>query len=248
MAAIKKTLLQIVQEILSDLDSEDVDSITDTLEALQVVKIVESTFYNLIATRDIPEHYELIKLTAESDSNRPTHFQYPENTNHIDKVWYATNDTGDHEYTEIQFMEPMDFLYRIDRVQSDYQVVTDKSAGTSLRIVNNCPPRFYTSFDDENIVMDSFKSTIDSTLQQSKVRAFGSVLPIFDSDSDDYVPDIDGVMFPHLIAEAKSTAFSILKGGVDQKIEQAARRQKSYIQNDKYKTVRGNTWNDYGRS
>ena len=95
--------------------------------------------------------------------------------------------------------------------------------------------------------MDSYKSTIDSTLQQSKVRAIGTVTPVFDSTSDSYVPDIDGVLFPYLIAEAKSTCFSVLKGGVDQKIEQSARRQKSAVRNDMYRNKRPKNWSTYGR-
>ena len=66
--AVKKTLLQIVQNILSDMDSEDVNSLNDSIEAQQVASIVEDTYYNIIATRHIPEHQELIKLTALSRS------------------------------------------------------------------------------------------------------------------------------------------------------------------------------------
>ena len=55
----KKTLLQIVQNILSDLDSEDVNSISDTVEAMQIARVVENTFYNIVATRDVlnTHHY-----------------------------------------------------------------------------------------------------------------------------------------------------------------------------------------------
>jgi len=73
------------------------------------------------------------------------------------------------------------------------------------------------------------------------------VYPVF-SLTDDYVPDIDAAMFPYLIAEAKSTAFSLLKGGSDPKIEQAARRQKSYVQNDMYRNQRLANWSTYGRN
>ena len=41
--AIKKNLLEIVQNILSDMDSEEVNTISDTVEAMQVAQIVETT-------------------------------------------------------------------------------------------------------------------------------------------------------------------------------------------------------------
>ena len=39
----KTTLLQIVQSILSDMDSEEVNSISDTTEAQQIASVVEDT-------------------------------------------------------------------------------------------------------------------------------------------------------------------------------------------------------------
>ena len=242
--AIKMTLLEIVQSILSDMDSEEASSITDNNESAQVASIVRDTFYNIIATRNVPEHAGLLKLTALSDSAYPSHFSYPDNLKSIDMVWYKTSD-GD--YTEVKWCEPLDFLSRTDGRGSDYTSVNDKQGATELRIQNNKHPEFYTSFDDEYIVMDSYESAVDTTLQSSKVRAHGVSYPVF-SIEDTYTPDLDPVYFPYLLAEAKSTAMSLLKGASDPKVEQAARRQKSYIQNDRYNTTRPVSWNTYGRT
>ena len=65
--------------------------------------------------------------------------------------------------------------------------------------------------------------------------------------SSTFTPDIDAVMFPYLLAEAKATAMSLFKTGPDPKIEQVARRQKVYVQNDKHKVNRGRPHNNYGR-
>src|SRR6056297_495991 len=175
--AVKKTLLELVQNILSDMDSQDVNSIGDTLEAQQVARIVESTYYNLITTTDIPEHYELIKLTAASDSTYPTHFSFPENVKRIDKLWYDTSDDGSLEYTEVQWMDPICFIERQDALQSN----------------------------------------------------------------------LDAVLFPYLYNEARSMCMEVLKGGSLPKVEQDARRQKSYVQNDMYRTKQPNNWSNYGR-
>jgi len=239
----KKTLLQIVQSILSDMDSEDVNSLSDSIEAQQVASIVEDTYFNIIATRDIPEHYELLKLTAASDSEFPTHFHYPTQCKEIQTLWYEDKN-GD--YREITWCEPMDFIRKTDQVGEDYDTVLDKNGGTKLRILNNQDPSFYTSFDDEWVVLNSYDSTVDTTLQSSKVRAYGVVYPTFQR-TDSFVPDLDNTMFPYLIAESKSVAMSLLKGQSDPKIEQAARRQQSYVQNDMYKTKRPTKWSNYCR-
>ena len=242
----KKTLLEIVKDILSDIDSEDVSSVSDTVESLQVAKVVEATFYDLVATRDIPEHQSLIKLTPLSDSNYPTHFVLEDTQSDITNIWYDVSDDGTYEYRELTYLDPVEFIQLVDRRGSDYTLVGDKVAGTKLRILNNKQPTYYTSFDDEHIVMDAHKSTVDTTLQQSKVRVLGNTVPTF-SISDTYTPDIDSTMFPYLIQEAKSRAFSIFKGQIDQKVEQSARRQKVYVQNDKRRTKARSKLRDYGR-
>tara|TARA_R110000765_G_scaffold424234_1_gene534635 strand:- start:453 stop:692 length:240 start_codon:yes stop_codon:yes gene_type:complete len=73
----RQTLLQLTQSILSDMDSEAVNSISDTVEAQQIASVIEDTFFNISSARDIPEHHQLLKLTSLSSTARPTHFQYP---------------------------------------------------------------------------------------------------------------------------------------------------------------------------
>jgi len=246
--AIKKNLLEIVQNILSDMDSEEVNTISDTIEAMQVAQIVETTFYNMVAARDIPEHESLLKLTAMSDTDFPTHFQYPTNVKHIEQVSYDVSSDGTYEYRVLKWEEPLDFLRKTDnRSLSSVTVVNDKSGGTKLRIFNDRMPTYYTSFDDNYIVMDAYDSTIDTTLTQAKSRAFGTTYPVFSQD-DTYVPDLDATMHPYLLAEAKSSCMSLLKGGTDMKVEQSARRQKSYVQNDMYKTKKGFKRPNYGKN
>ena len=77
-------------------------------------------------------------------------------------------------------------------------------------------------------------------------RAMGYTIPVFSVD-DAYVPDLDAEMFQYLVNESKSVCFSLFKGGPDPKVDQAARRQKSYTQNDMYKTKRANSRPLYGR-
>lgn len=239
----KMTLLQIVQSILNDMDSEDVNSINDSMEATQVASIVRDTFYNITSTRNVPEHQELIKLTALSDTNFPTHFEYPTNTKQIFKVWYKNSDGN---YREIDYVEPLDFLSMTDGIQSDYATVNDKVAGTQLRIANDRDPSYYTSFDDKYVVFNSYNSNTEVTLQESKVRAYGSKVPVF-TIADSFVPDLDVDMFPYLLAESKSVAMSLMKGQPDPKVEQHARRQKNYIQSRRYNTKQYPKWKAYGR-
>lgn len=241
----KMTLLEMVQSILSDMDAEEVNSIGDTTEATQVASIIKDTYYNTVANRTIPEHRQMSKLVALSDNRKPTHFKYADLTK-VERVWYDKSDTNEFRYEEIKWLDPIDFVEHIDNVSGNYKLVDDAKAGTKLRIRTDAMPSVYTSFDDEFIVMDAYDSAIDSTLQESKTRAYGTVVKDFVMN-DNFVAHVDAHIFPYLLAEAKSTAMSLLMGGPDPKVDQAARRQKSYLQNDKYNTLRTRRMSHYGR-
>jgi len=244
----KKTLLEMVGSILSDMDSEAVNSIGDTVEAQQIASVIEDTYYNIIAARNIPEHQQLLKLTSLSSSTRPTHFTYPTNTKEIVSLSYNVDTSGGVNYGTVYFVEPLDFLSRMPAsVAGTTLVVPDEAANTSLVVFSDRMPTYYTSFDDLHIVMNAYDISVESILQASKTRAYGTVYPTF-TIADGFVPDLDDTMMPYLLAEAKSTCFSLFKSGSDPKVEQAARRLKSFVQNDMYRTKRPNVRNHYGRN
>lgn len=241
----KRTLLQIVQNILSDMDSEDVNSISDSIEAEQIASVVRDVYYNMVSTRMIPEHQELIRLVSLSNSARPTHFQVPESVKRIDFLRYNISTTNGTEFKEIEYIEPLVFL-TLNRDGDNVDTVYDVNGNTPILVRNDKMPDYYTSFDDLHIVMDSYDSNVDNILAESKTQALGHKVPDFNIN-DNFTPDLDEVLFPYLIAESKSTCFSLFKSGVDQKIEQAARRQKSYMQSDMYRVKKENKRPYYGR-
>jgi hypothetical protein len=236
----KRTLLELVQSILSDMDSENVNSISDSDEAQQIASVVRDTFYNITSARAIPEHDRLLALTALTDSTRPTHFKYPDNVKEIRLFEY----NGD----EVTWKDPVDFLNSMPDATSDNSIaVLDPISLTTLYVRNDNDPKFYTSFDNEYIICDSYDSSVDTTLQNSKSRCWGTQYPVF-SIEDDYTPELDDVLFPYLLAESKSTCFSIFKSGSDPKIEQSARRLKAYVQNDLHRTKLSPARPLYGRN
>ena len=242
----RRTLLSMTQSILSDMDSEGVNTISDTVEAMQVASVIEDTYYNIISARDIPEHRQLVKLVSLSDNTKPTHFVYPSNTRKLEEIRYNVSTTATSDYAVISYVEPMEFLNRMQETAGNTVAVKDVAGGTDIYVRNDVQPTYYTSFDDDHIVMNSFKASVESILSTSKTRAFGYILPTF-SQTDSFEPDIDDVMLSYLLAEAKSVCFSLFKSGSDPKVEQTARRLKSYVQNDQFKTKKQNARPNYGR-
>jgi len=252
MVAMKKTLLEIVQDILNDLDSDSVNSIDDTIEATQVANIVAQTYFDLISDRTIPEHFELFRLTALGDSERPNYMALPDNVANVLKVEYNKSSSSKQEYKEIHWREPLDFLRHTgarNSDSSDVKTVLDFNGSTELLIFTDRMPFMYTSFDNKHIVMDSHDVTIEATLQASKSRGYGPLIPTV-TLTDTFTFDFESKFFPFLVAEAKSRSFSILHKTVDQKVEQTARRHKTSLQVEKYRLdrQRPRSGNHYGRT
>jgi hypothetical protein len=225
------------------MDSEPVNSISDSIEAEQIASVVEDTYFNFVSSREIPEHRRLIKITALSDNTKPTHFKYV--GRQLYWIRYNIDENSQTNYREIKYMDPGSFATR-NLDTSNVTTVYDASASTNLLILNDRMPSLYTSFDDEHIVMDAFKSSVESTLQTTKTQAYGIVTPTF-SLSDTFEPDIDEDLIPYLLAEAKSACFSLFKSGSDPKVEQSARRLKSFVTTGLYRTKQENVRNNYGR-
>ena len=69
----KYTLLEIVQEILSDMDSDEVNSIDDTVESQQVASIVRSAYMALMSNRNWAHLRKLVNLVNSTTTAQPTH-------------------------------------------------------------------------------------------------------------------------------------------------------------------------------
>lgn len=244
----KYNLLKLVQKVLSSMSSDEVSDIGETVESLQVVDIIEDVYYNLVTNSEVPEHEGLIQLQALADSNKPNYLKIPANVSKITEVWYNVSTEGELEYKPMVWLEPAEFLRRnssIDTTQANVVKVTDFN-GTKFAVVNDEMPKYWTTFDDEYLVFDSYASAVDSTLQQSKTRVIARKLPVFER-TNTYIPDIDDNLFPILLNEAKSWAYLELKQTGHAKAEQQSRRQRTRLQKERERITSPNSRPNYGR-
>ena len=245
------TLLEMTQDILSDMDSDEVNSINDSVESLQVAQIIKTTYYNIIDGRDYDFLYELFQLESSGTSSRPTHMKLPENIIDLKYIKYNTRkstDTKD-KYLKIKYLMPEDFMEIVDKrdsSKSNVTVITDPT-GISINVKNDKAPEYFTSFDDENLVFDSYDSVVDTTLQNSKTQCHGKRSVAF-TLLDTFTPDLPAQMFSYLLAEAKSTAFVTLKQVANAKAEQVSTSQKRRMSQDAWRLKNGIHYPNYGRS
>lgn len=247
----KWTLLEIVQDILSDMDSDNVNSIMDTFESEQVAQIVKSTYFSQISTRDWPHMRQLIQLTPSSDPALPTHMYVPDDVTRM--VFINYNSAGENEdrklFKKMQWREPQEFLQLVNNQNSEISevdVVQDPS-GIELLIRNDRPPTYYTSFDDKTLIFNAYDSKVDNTLQNSKIQAQAYVMPSWQM-TDTFVPDLPAEAFMGLLEEAKSRAMIRLKQIEDPKAEQESRKQQRWLSRNAWKVKGGIKRPNYGRN
>ncbi len=81
----EQSLLNMVQNILSSLDSDEVNSIGDTVESRQVAQIIENKYYDMVSRGFFPEHNRLLQLDPSLDPTRPTLMFIPAG---VSKIWW----------------------------------------------------------------------------------------------------------------------------------------------------------------
>lgn len=247
----KMTLLEIVSDILNDMSSDFVNSIDDTEESQQIAQIVKSTYFAMMSNRNWPHLKKAISLSAFGGSAYPTHMRVNEDIKELTFLNYNKIKTGEtrKRYEAVKWEEPDSFLYRINQENSDetfVDIVTDPS-GIELLIRNDKAPTYYTSFDDDVVVFDSYDSAVDTILQSSKFQGQGYVLPSW-SHTDAAVPDLPAEAFTALLEEAKSRASVKLNQEADPKAEQEAGRQHRWLSRKAWQVNGGIKYPNYGRT
>jgi hypothetical protein len=87
----KMTNLDYVQNILSSLGSDEVNSVSDTTESLQVLTILKTTYFNMVGRLHLPEHGQLIQLDSSLDATMPVLMYIPSEVTHLQWLKYFNN-------------------------------------------------------------------------------------------------------------------------------------------------------------
>lgn len=246
----RMTLLEMVQDILSEMDSDEVNSLDDTIEAGQVATIIKNSYFLMCSNRNWGDEKELTTLDHVGIIPMPTHMLIPEDIKQLDYLAYNNVKRGSpkSEYVTVAYKHPDEFLRIVQNhpTNSDnYQEVTD-FGGVKMFIRNNANPRYWTSFDDKHIVCDSYDKTEDTTLKVSKTQAMVVRAPKWEY-REDFIPKLPVEAFAALLAEAKSTAFFSLKQMQNAKAEAASQRQQRWLARKNSTTMGGVRYMTYGR-
>lgn len=207
----KKTVLKIVQDALEVMGSHQVDSLTasDTpQEALDVANIAKQTYEFMVSRYDWEFQKELNVLEGLADNDYPTYLKIPDAVSEVEWFRYDTE--------ELKWMDKEAFLDMLNERKASFDAGTSgyisKTSlnGITLYLRDDKAPEYYTSFDNEYIITDSYDSSVDSVLQASKTAASVVKLPVFTID-DAFTPDIPDGLVATFQAEVNRACFVYIK-------------------------------------
>lgn len=152
-----RTLLEMTQDILSRMSSDEVNSISDTAESLQIATIIKNKYFDIVARGDLPAEERLIQLTPSDDATKPVLMYVPDGVITIEWLkYFDTNPTDSQEQS--QFGSGHDTNLDITHTPSDpadvpagYKYVTLLPIAQFLDMVNGFNP------SESNVETLSFK-------------------------------------------------------------------------------------------
>lgn len=248
-----KTLLQVVQEVAENINSDEVTTLTNaSTEVDDIRKLVLHTLEDLMNRNE----WEFLKdrpLQLLAGTN-VIELAIPTTVQRVQTVKYRHVQAGVQTgFTTLTYMHPDDFLSRLQNVnptEPGRDTVT-LTGGVELYPANNRHPRFWTSFDEKNIVFDSY----DVAENASGVEAGDSAilatiyLDFTGSNLETWVAPIPESLFPLWIQEASADASVKFRQTEDPREERKSRR--SYVQQIRKEPVTnkdsGSKEVDYGR-
>lgn len=91
----KYTLLEMTQDILSNMSSDEVNSISDTTESMQVATIIKQKYFDIVNRVNLPEHDQLIQLDPSTDPSSPVLMYVPAGVADIKWIKYFDSNVLD---------------------------------------------------------------------------------------------------------------------------------------------------------
>lgn len=186
------TYLQIVQRVASAIDSDNVTAIDESPESEQIAELVKTVYDDLMSEFPWYHKRETIQLEVTA-------------TAHIMKI---PNDVEQLASDIIYYDNEPVYYWHPDKMR-DHLANQDTSLSTidSNGAQNDKDPSYWSSYDDENIIFDSY----DGTLVQAETAVW-AIKEVSPPETDTDVPDMPNNLHPVLLWGVMEEAFRTLKG------------------------------------
>lgn len=232
----RKTLLEITQNILEEMGSDLVTSISDTTESSQVAALVRQAFEYLMNNRNWDFNRQITTLESPSDSTNPTTFNVPATLQEI--IWMK------YDNKDVTYLDPSEFD---DLVKGRSTALSNVTSGGFF---NDRDPAYWTSYNETQIVFDAYDVTEGDNLLEGRLRVYAYVEPTW-THTDSFYPPVPLKYFNLLEDEARSLCYNFILKQPSGKIEKSLLNRQAQMQGGHSATGQGkhksNTTVNYGR-
>lgn len=177
------------QNILSRMSSDEVNSISDTPESLQVANIIKNKYYDIISRGDLPEHNQLFQLDPSLTDTEPVLMFVPTGVSRVEWVKYYNSNVSDTATTTDDHDLNVDIVPATGSVNPappGYQYVTMLPIKQFIDMVNQFNPsednvETFTFSDTSNNYPGDFTFYFKNDRQPSFCTIISNFYVIFDS-------------------------------------------------------------------
>jgi hypothetical protein len=246
------TVLDIVQDMLSAIDSDEVNSIGDTTESMSAARLVSNVYDNIVDEHSLKSVSTLFQLVPTST---PVLMTIPTGFHSIQWIKYDISGPDDPtNYNTILYCPPDAFMSQVENrsMETDPELLVTEEIeianGVKFFAYFDRAPEIWTTFDDTYVVFDAYNKEYDAVLQGSKTNCYGEGKP--NIILDDITPIALSPRYITLLrTEAIAMAQDLWKDGVTPKIEQSSQRMRVRAQRTKHIDAqsRATPLPDYGR-
>ena len=244
----KYTMLQYVQLIAEAIESDEIDALDETIEATQIMNILQQTYNEVMDRRDW-EHLRdrVVQLDVmPAGDTKINHLLIPPSVTMIQCLRYLSTQG---KYTDLTYLQPCDFLAQLHgRDVNDTNITSiPNDDGVPMYILTDKAPTYYTSFDEVSLAFDAYETVRGIGNQIADTVIVGNIKPI-----PNWTEPLSTLPMPErmnslILNEAIATANYRLRQTADPRSERLARRQNIKMRELEPRTQRDNKEVTYGR-
>jgi hypothetical protein len=247
----KKTILQIVQTVGQRIGSDEIDSLDETIESLEIVGVLAGVYEEVISRKSwefLRGHVRQLDAIDVLSTQFNT-LLIPDDVTRVECLRYRDDNNSVETYTELTYLSAADFVTKVHARNSAATEVTTiiNDDGVRLFVYNDRAPVYWTSFDETTITFDGYDVTRGNGNLASDSVIICDIVPAVDFTDPAAVLPVPQRMETLIINEAISTAAVSLRQTSDPKAEQVIRRQHAALRELEPTTRRDTKEKHYGR-
>lgn len=225
----KMSVLEIVQTVLEKMDSDEVNTIFETVESRGVATEVRDSFRHIVSNSEDYQTEGYIQLEGLADATFYNQLRLPDNVLNIHEFWMTDQNN---RRIVLEYLPPKEFVDMLFNNEGARQVPAAGTIGPTFPVGNCRDPEYYTTFDEKHIFLDSVDLEVNDTVHAARTGARATIAAEFRLE-DDFVPPLFADEFPLLLNEVIDASFINFKGVSNSKAQSRARQQKVMKQNNR---------------